>query len=192
MRLAPTMLLTALAALLLGACGPRNQPSAPPATPSSGQAAAPSEAPPRGLKRNDLPALVRDLLRGRMDRHADAMESLLLSSISLEYELIAQRADWVADEPRIARPQSAEDRDLVNQVLPDRFFDLQDELHRQAVALGDAARRHDDEGIASAYGGLAGTCIRCHGLYRRLPGADKSAALDEEEAAQAAVHPGGR
>jgi hypothetical protein len=109
-----------------------------------------------------------------MHRHADSMESLLWSSLNLQYELIVQRSEWVVGEPRIARPQASDEPDLVNQALPARFFDLQDDLHRQAGELGRAATRRDDEGIARAYGELASTCIRCHGLYLRLPQASAS------------------
>jgi len=104
-----------------------------------------------------------------MQRHADSMESLLWSSLNLQYELIIQRSEWVVAEPRISRPQESDGDDLLNQVLPGRFFELQEELHHQAANLGSAARQRDDEGIARAYSQMAATCIRCHGLYLRLP-----------------------
>jgi hypothetical protein len=126
--------------------------------------------------RGDLPAVVRDLLHQRMQRHADSMEMLLWSSINLQYELIVQRSEWLSLEPRITRPEQIGDADVINQLLPVRFFDLQDQLHQGAVDLAAAARRRDNEGIARAYGEMASTCIRCHGVYLRLPAADSPAA----------------
>src|SRR6266545_2558750 len=142
------------------------------ADPGRGRAASPhaDKTPPGAtLVREDLPAVVRDVLRQRMERHADSMEGLLRSSLLLQYELIVERSEGVMSEPRIARPREGDERDLINHVLPARFFDLQEELHRQADELLRAAERRDDEGIAGAYGHLAGTCIRCHALYLHLP-----------------------
>lgn len=110
--------------------------------------------------RADLSPAVRELLRGRMERHGDSMRDLLSSSLTLQYGLLAQRARWMAAEPRIPRPSPAEDDHTL-----DRFFDMQDDLHRDVAALGSAAEREDDEAIARAYGQLAATCIRCHSVY---------------------------
>jgi hypothetical protein len=177
-----TALILSLAVPVLAGCethaeraGPRSAAVGDTAEPSAAQESAarlsaPAEPLPRAsLTREDLPAVVRDALRDRMQRHGDSMESLLWSSVNLQYELIVQRAEWVVLEPRISRPQGSESSALINELLPRRFFDLQDELHGQAVALADAARRRDDEGIARTYGAMTSTCIRCHSLYLRLP-----------------------
>lgn len=122
------------------------------------------------LYRRDLPAAVREFLRSRMERHGDSMESLLRGSLLFQYGLIVQQSDRVAEETDIPRPpQVAAEGATDERVLPGRFFDLQEDLRRQAQELGRAAKRRDDEAIARAYGQLAGTCIRCHGLYLRLP-----------------------
>jgi hypothetical protein len=104
-----------------------------------------------------------------MARHDESMESLLWSSLNLQHALIVQQSEWVAADAGIPRPPEGDAGDPINQVLPARFFDLQDELRRHARDLARAAQRRDDEGIARSYGELASTCIRCHGLYLRLP-----------------------
>jgi len=166
------------------ACAPRTDGATPattvieaddPAPGRGGDAAKASRShasPGEPLARQDLPAAVREFLRERMERHGDSMESLLWASLNLQYGLIVQRSGWVAAETNIPRPPEGDEGDLVNRVLPGRFFDLQERVRRGAGELGRAAKRRDDEGIARAYGELVGTCIRCHGLYMRLPQAD--------------------
>lgn len=163
------------------ACAAPAERTTPATTTAAAESVAPIEdraAPPppdptpqgrRVLTRQDLPAAVREFLRDRMARHGDSMETLLWATLNLQHTLIIQHSEWVAAETGIPRPPQADASDPINQVLPARFFELQDDLRRYAGELGRAAQRRDDEGIARAYGQLATTCIRCHGLYLGLP-----------------------
>lgn len=137
------------------------------AQPASSKSPAATAEPVRRLGRTPLPLLARDVLVEPMRTHGDNLESLLWTTLMLDHESTATIATWIAEEPRLSRPREA--LDIFNAALPAGFFVLQDELYASADQLARAARNEDDAGVADAFSRLAGTCIRCHSLYLRMP-----------------------
>ncbi|WP_428262402.1 cytochrome c [Haliangium sp.] len=137
--------------------------------------AAPAEPTPPASERpvleraEPLPKLARDLLHDHMIDHGQSMENLLWSALMLDHAAVVVNAQELQAAPRIGRPLEGAG-DTLNDALPARFFDLQDEMHAAAGALEAAARAQDDDGVAEAYGRLARTCVSCHALYLRIPG----------------------
>jgi len=111
-----------------------------------------------------LPPLVRKALRDKMARHGDDTTTLLHTTLRLDYPNTDKVITAMLEEGSLARPVPG-DPSLVNASVPERFFDMQDEMHVAARALRDAARKNDEEGAATAFGALATSCVRCHAVY---------------------------
>jgi hypothetical protein len=90
----------------------------------------------------------------------------------LDYRSIDERAAKISSDANLARPLTADATEL-NTALPERFFDLQDQLKARAAALSAAAARNDALAVADAYGKLSETCVSCHASYR--PGGPRAA-----------------
>jgi cytochrome c556 len=117
------------------------------------------------LAANGVPPAVRALLKKRMARHAGDMNELLAAAVRVDYPTIVESAGRIAAEPPLARPVTGEASEI-NAQIPPRFFDLQDELRAHARDLAAAAKERKPERVASTMGALAGTCVRCHALFR--------------------------
>ena len=123
---------------------------------------------PALIRPKPLPKLARLALRNRMQNHGDDMESLLWSTLMLDYESTDGIAGRMAEAPTLARPTTA-DLDSINAMLPPEFFGLQDQLASSIQALRVAAQAKDDVALATQYSEVTQTCIRCHSLYLRFP-----------------------
>lgn len=111
-----------------------------------------------------LPNEAREMLASRMQRHGEELLLLLVSVMTLHHEETERLAEQVAAEPRLGRPSPGESG-TISSLLPERFFDLQEELQVRARAMAEAARTKDDTRIVRAYGQLAETCVSCHSVY---------------------------
>ena len=177
MRIASAALLTILlAACSSGSANGKGQqtasPEAAPPEPAKDEPAAKAAADDerRGLVRNEpLPKLAAKVMRKQMGRHAQRMEGLQWSALMLNYETTKGISSSIVDEPRIARPTG--DADTINQIIPAAFYDLQDELHAAAGDLAKASEAKNDQSMIQAYSRLTKTCIACHSLYLKIPGA---------------------
>src|SRR4051794_19641108 len=108
---------------------PGERPTLPPPTQR------PGEPLPRHLAPSaELSQVARQLLRERMVRHGKTMTDLVQAVIVLDYAATARLAAEIAEEPRLARPLSPND---LNASVPDKFFELQDELHQRASTLSE-------------------------------------------------------
>lgn len=164
-----------LAAAILASCrsGPGEQTTPAPAAP------APAMAERRSLPAPEyLSADARLLLGERMQRHGYDMTNLLWAMVFLENEVVAEIAEAIATEPSITE-QSGETPDALDQLLPQRFFELQRQLTSEARALATIARKSpmDTEGVSAAFGKLSRTCVSCHSTY--LYGDAAAVASDE-------------
>lgn len=123
---------------------------------------------PRLTPREELPALARQTLQHRMQRHAEDTAALLTSVLALDYESAARDATRIIEEPRLARPLAG-DETLLNEALPERFFTLQDALTARAEELRGAAERRDTAALAQSFGNITATCVECHAVYAGGP-----------------------
>jgi len=123
------------------------------------------------LRDKPFPLEARKILNARMQQHAANMEQLLWSALVLDYPSIEKSAEGIASAPKILRP-TAGPQDPLNSLLPERFFDLQDQLYANAGKLAIAAKQRDDKAIAASFSALGATCMSCHSLYLRID-ADK-------------------
>ena len=100
-----------------------------------------------------------------MASHVREMSDLVSAILVLDYPTIADRAKAVASDANLARPLGGDATEL-NALLPDLFFQYQDELRKNAHLLATAAERTDPLQVAEAYGRVSESCVRCHAVYR--------------------------
>jgi hypothetical protein len=119
--------------------------------------------------RPQLPREARELLAGRMERHADQMAMLMFSVVLLNYPAAEALAEEVSREPRLLAPGEGEEGTLAS-ALPARLFTLEEAFARQARTVRDAARAQDEDALVKGFGALTGTCVACHSafLYEEL------------------------
>src|SRR5688500_12974007 len=79
-----------------------------------------------------IPAIARQILKTKMERHDAQMKALVSRVVLLDDDGIARAAGEIFDEPALAPPVAG---DELNGLLPPRFFVLQDELRTRARAL---------------------------------------------------------
>jgi hypothetical protein len=118
-----------------------------------------------------IPPAMLNVLKTKMGRHDAQMKALVARVILLDDDGVARAAGRLFDEPSLARPVAG---DELNGLLPERFFTLQDELRRRARQLVIASERHDRAAVADEFAALSKTCITCHEVYLRGPGATPS------------------
>lgn len=131
--------------------------AAPPAPkPDSGASVDVGEAP--------LSDLARKVLHRRMGRHGGDVAELTTAVVLLRYEVAADAAPRIANEPRLVRPVVGGEDDL-NAAIPERFFVLQDQLRDKAQRLAIQARQQSPAEMADGFGQLTGTCVSCHASF---------------------------
>jgi cytochrome c556 len=129
-------------------------------------AAGPTSAPAattQALPGDKLPEAVRRALGHRMVHHAQQLGELLKAVLILDHAAVEERVGALI-ESKLARPAAGE-TDTLNSSIPKRFFDLQDNLVKQATAVREAAHQGDDAKMGEAFGKLAQACVACHAVY---------------------------
>jgi hypothetical protein len=144
---------------------PRPEPTQPPPQQQQPVALAVSPGPSHLEPKQPLPPLARSFVKGRMANHARNMTDLIAAIMSLDYAAIDRGARGIAAGGDLARPLTGDASEL-NAQLPERFFDYQDDLRKNALTLAEAAQRADARGVADAYGHLSESCVNCHAAYR--------------------------
>lgn len=150
--------------VVLGMVGCASQP--PPQPPQQQQLAQAMSPQAKSLEpAQPLPGAARAVLKSRMANHVRDMSELVSAIMVLDYPTIVDRAKAVAGDANLARPLGGDATEL-NALLPDKFFEYQDDLRKNAGLLAAAAERMDALAVAEAYGHLSESCVRCHGVYR--------------------------
>jgi hypothetical protein len=107
-----------------------------------------------------LPDAERSTLRTQMRAHTRAALPLLSTVTMLDWSGAATLTDELLTEPPV--PRGAGDG---RAQLPERFFELQDELRQQLQAINGAAKARDANALAEAFAAISRTCVRCHDAY---------------------------
>ena len=109
-----------------------------------------------------IPAIARQAVRSKMQRHEVQMRTLVSRVIMLDDDGVARAAGEIFDEPALARPIVG---DELNGLLPARFFVLQDELKARARRLVAASTARNHTATAEEFAALAKSCVSCHEVY---------------------------
>jgi hypothetical protein len=99
-------------------------------------------------------------LKGKMKSHIKDMKDLSIAVAILKAAEVQRLAQGIANAPRLDKSMGESSK------LPDRFFELQDELKKNAQAVSDAGKANDTNAMLSTYQELIGTCVSCHASFR--------------------------
>jgi hypothetical protein len=111
-----------------------------------------------------IPPAMRQVIASKMQRHAEQLPALVSKVVVLDYDGAARAGGEIFDEPGLARPVAG---DELNNLLPPRFFLLQDALRDGARQVVQAAAERNSARLSEALGNLTKTCVSCHDVYLR-------------------------
>lgn len=102
----------------------------------------------------------RALLKSKMKNHIKDMKELSIAVATIQAAEVQRLAQGIANAGRLDKNTSG-----ANQ-LPERFFELQDELKKNAQALADAGKANTMDAMLSNYQELVSTCMQCHAAFK--------------------------
>lgn len=102
----------------------------------------------------------RVFLKSKMKNHIKDMKELSIAVATIRAAEVQRLAQGIANTPRLDKNTGA-----ANQ-LPDRFFELQEELKKNAQALSDAGKDNNMDGMLTGYQNLVSTCMQCHAAFK--------------------------
>lgn len=110
----------------------------------------------RKLEPETLTEASRVFLKLKMKNHVKDMKELSIAVAIMKMSEVQRLAQGVANAPRLdpAVGPAAQ--------LPNRFFELQNELKKNAQALSDAGKAGDATTVLDEYKTLITTCTTCH------------------------------
>jgi hypothetical protein len=102
----------------------------------------------------------RAFLKSKMKNHIKDMKELSIAVATIQAAEVQRLAQGVANTARLDRSTGP-----ANQ-LPERFFELQDELKKNGQALADAGKANSMDGMLTNYQNLVSTCMQCHAAFK--------------------------
>lgn len=103
----------------------------------------------------------RAFLKARMKHHSREIQELSVAVATLRLAEVQRLAQEVANQPRldaVAGPAAK---------LPPRFFELQDDLRKNAQALSDAAKGNNEPSVIhEKYSAVVENCMACHSAFK--------------------------
>jgi hypothetical protein len=102
----------------------------------------------------------RAFLKSKMKSHIKDMKELSIAVATIQAAEVQRLAQGIANQPRLDKNTAQ-----ANQ-LPPRFFELQDELKKNAQALSDAGKANSMDGMLNGYQNMVSTCMQCHAAFK--------------------------
>jgi hypothetical protein len=102
----------------------------------------------------------RAFLKGKMKGHNKDMRDLSIAVAIAKSSEVQRLAQGLANMPRLDRAAAASVK------LPERFFELQDQLRKTAQELSDAGKAEDVKLSVEKYQALVAQCVSCHLSYK--------------------------
>lgn len=103
----------------------------------------------------------RAFLKTKMKNHGAELRDLALAVATLRFSEAQRLAQELANQPRLDPTSGPAMK------LPTRFFELQDELKKNAQAVADAAKASSVNDTHAAFSRVVDTCMSCHVAFRK-------------------------
>lgn len=103
----------------------------------------------------------RAFLKGKMKNHGKEMQELTIAVATVRLSEVQRLAQEVANQPRLDSTSGPAMK------LPPRFFELQDELRKNAQALSDAAKANEMTGTHEKFSAVMENCMACHAAFKK-------------------------
>lgn len=119
-----------------------------------------------------LPPELLELLRAEMREITAGTQSMAVALVTGDWQSIAETSGRIRDSYIMQQQLTPEQVKTLEHALPDRFKQLDLQLHGRAERVGAAAEAHDAERVAHELSRLLETCAACHAAFAksRFPG----------------------
>ncbi len=102
----------------------------------------------------------RAFLKSKMKHHGKEMQDLSIAVATVRLSEVQRLAQDIANQPRLDSTSGPAMK------LPTRFFELQDELRKNAQALSDAAKANELSGTHEKFSVVMENCMACHAAFK--------------------------
>jgi len=115
---------------------------------------------------------LQQLLRAEMREISAGMQEIVLLLAAADWGAIQETSAKIHASYIMAQKLTPALKEELEQALPDRFIQLDEEFHHRAEKLGMAAAARDSELVAFHYSRMLESCARCHAEFAagRYPG----------------------
>ena len=119
-----------------------------------------------------LPPDLMGLLQAEMREITIGVQKIPLAIAQADWDALLQTGEAIRSSYIMARALSAEQSEILESALPERFKLLDSEFHARAGELAQAAGARDFELASYHYSRLVESCAECHSIYAktRFPG----------------------
>jgi len=95
------------------------------------------------------------------------MQKILVALASADWKTVRDSSDRIRAIYVMEKKLTPEQEKELEQILPQRFKQLDADFHRRAARLEAAASEHDAKRATFQYGRLVEACVTCHAAYAR-------------------------
>ncbi len=113
----------------------------------------------------DLPPKLRAALVAEMGGLREGIADIAVKLASGEWEAVAARATRIRDSFIMKQKLSREELAHLERALPAEFLALDEQFHRHADSLAEAAHRKDGELATFYFYKMTEGCLQCHARY---------------------------
>ncbi len=99
-------------------------------------------------------------LKSKMKHHGKELKDLSIAVATVRLPEVQRLAQDIANQPRLDATSGPAMK------LPPRFFELQDELRKNAQALSDAAKANEMSGTHEKFSLVMENCMSCHAAFK--------------------------
>lgn len=103
----------------------------------------------------------RAFIKSKMKNHGKELRELSIAVATVRLNDVQRLAQGMANEPRLDSSSGPAMK------LPPRFFELQDELRKNAQALADSAKEKELSATEQNFSQVIGNCMACHAAFRK-------------------------
>ncbi|MDP2275627.1 MAG: cytochrome c [Archangium sp.] len=100
-------------------------------------------------------------LKSKMKHHGKEMKDLSLAVATVRLAEVQRLAQDVANQPRLDATSGPAMK------LPPMFFELQDDLRKNAQALSDAAKAKETDVLHARFSAVMENCMTCHVAFKK-------------------------
>lgn len=113
-----------------------------------------------------------DLLRVEMRAILSGIQTIPAGIATADWERVADISSKISSSYILAQKITLEQRQELQQSLPEHFKKIDENFHLEAEKLELAARKHDAQLVAFHYYRLIDSCTSCHAAYAtsKFPG----------------------
>lgn len=103
----------------------------------------------------------KTFLRTKMKNHGKELQELALAVATVRLPDVQRLAQDIANQPRLDSSSGPAMK------LPARFFELQDDLRKNAQALSDSAKANDASVTHEKFSQVMENCMACHAAFKK-------------------------